>query len=185
MTLLSDSDIAAIEQGVANPVYLQRSPRKLFYVLFYERESRRCFHSVNDFSMLQRYELWGNAYRVFLQHPLFGVGTGDVPSSCQQLMEANHSPLAESGMHPHNQYLNLLVAFGAIGFLIILAAFVYALRPLLRRDSRHIIFLAFLIILLISFLTEDTLETLAGITFAALGLSLPKLFVGLRPNTKN
>ena len=180
MTRLTSADIAAIEQGIANPVYLRHSPRKLFYALFYENECRRCYHSVNDFSMLQRFELWQGAWQLFLQHPLFGVGTGSVLPCCQQQLVESHSPLAGRDMNTHNQYLNFLVAFGLVGFLLVVAAFVRALHPILHRDGPHLIFLALLVILLISFLTEDTLDTLAGITFAALGLCLPKLLVNGR-----
>ncbi len=170
MTHLTDHDIAAIEKGIANRVYLQHGPRKMIYVLCYEFENYRCYHSVRDFSMLQRIELWRNGFHVFWQHPLLGVGTGDVPDVCQARLEAIDSPLASKHMHTHNQYLNFLLAFGLIGFAVILFFFI---RAIVRTHScRRVLFSAFLCILLISFLSEDTLETLAGITFTALFLSL-------------
>ena len=172
MTHLGPTDIAAIEKGIANPVYLHAGPRKLFYVLFYEFENFRCYRSVSNFSVLQRLELWRNAWQVFLRHPLFGVGTGDVADQCRLQMEATHSPLADSGMHTHCQYLNFLLAFGLVGFLLILLSFVRAIR--LERLCRSVLFTALLCIVLISFISEDTLETLAGITFVALGLSILK-----------
>lgn len=170
MTLLQPRDIAAIEKGIANPVYLQRGPRKLFYVMFYEYENYRCYNSVNNFSVLQRLELWKNGWQVFLQHPLLGVGTGDVVAECHQRLDETQSPLAGTDMHTHNQYLNFLIAFGLIGFLLIAAAFVRAL--LRNRLCRSVLFSAFLCIALISFVSEDTLETLAGIVFVGLGTSL-------------
>ncbi len=172
MTHLGPTDIAAIEKGIANPVYLHAGPRKLFYVLFYEFENFRCYRSVSNFSVLQRLELWRNAWQVFLRHPLFGVGTGDVADQCRLQMEATHSPLADSGMHTHCQYLNFLLAFGLVGFLLILLSFVRAIR--LERLCRSVLFTALLCIVLISFISEDTLETLAGITFVALGLTILK-----------
>ncbi len=170
MTHLSDRDIAAIEKGIANYVYLEPGPRKMVYVLCYEFENYRCYHSVRDFSMLQRIELWRNGFQIFLQHPLFGVGTGDVPDACQARLETIDSPLASKHMHTHNQYLNFLLAFGLVGFAIILFFFV---RAVVRTHScRRFLFTAFLCIFLISCISEDTLETLAGITFTALFLSL-------------
>ncbi len=165
MTQLNESDIAAIEKGIANPVYLQAGPRKMIYVLCYELENYRCFHSVRDFSVLQRIELWRNAFAVFLQHPFWGVGTGDVPDLCQSRLEATGSVLAKTGMHTHSQYLNFLLAFGIVGFTVITTFFV---RAIIRTHScRRILFTAFLCTVLISFISEDTLETLAGITFTA------------------
>ena len=170
MTLLQPRDIAAIEKGIANPVYQRRSPRKLFYVMFYEYENYRCYNSVNNFSVLQRLELWKNGWQVFLQHPLLGVGTGDVVTECHQRLRDTDSPLAGTEMHTHNQYLNFLIAFGLVGFLLIAVAFVRAIRR--DRLCRSVLFTAFLCIALISFVSEDTLETLAGIVFIALGSSL-------------
>ncbi len=168
LTRLAPADVAAIEQGVANPVYLSPGPRRLFYVLFFEQESRRCHGSVSNFSMLQRYELWEAGFRLFLRRPFFGAGTGDVPRELDAELAADGSPLAGSGLHTHSQYLNFLLAFGLTGFLLIAAAFARALR---RRPCSGL-FIFFLCITLVSFLTEDTLETLAGITFVAFGFAL-------------
>lgn len=170
MAHLSPADIAAIEKGIANPVYLQHGPRKMAYAFLYEYESHRCYHSVSNFSMLQRLELWRNGLQVFLQHPLFGVGTGDVPDVCHENLVKTSSPLADTNLHTHNQYLNFLIAFGLLGFLIIVFFFVRAIHK--GRYCSSLLFTAFLCILLISFISEDTLETLAGITFAALGFVL-------------
>jgi len=170
MTHLTAEDIAAIEKGIANPVYTQAGPRKMVYVLCYEFENYRCYRSVRNFSMLQRIELWRNGFDVFLQHPLLGVGTGDVPDVCQAHLEASHSALAQKHMHTHNQYLNFILAFGLVGFAIIVFFFVYAI--IRTQSCRRILFTAFLCIVLISFISEDTLETLAGITFTALFFSL-------------
>ena len=186
MTRLTPADVSAIEKGIANPVYLSRSPRKMFYVLFFEYENYRCYHSVSNFSVLQRLELWDNGWKVFLQHPLLGVGTGDVPDACHQRLAEVGSPLADTQLHTHNQYLNFLLAFGVVGFLLIAFFFLRAIfvvrnpnRATLPSCKQHIasaklpiLYTAFLCILLISFISEDTLETLAGITFSVMGFTL-------------
>lgn len=175
VSLLTEADVRYIEQGVANPVYVGGSTlRQMYYVMFFEYECYRCFHAVKGFTMLQRLELWRNAWRVYLQHPLFGVGTGDVVDACHAQLEADRSPLAGSGIHAHNQYLTFLVSFGALGFLLVVVAFVWALRRerLLRLPTAT----AYLVMLLTSFLTEDTLETLAGAVFAVLPLCLLALY---------
>ena len=171
MTLLGDDDIRAIEHGIANPVYVSGSSlRKMYYVMFFEYECYRSFGAVKDFTMLQRFELWRNAWKVFRSNPLFGTGTGDVVDACHQQLADSQSPLQGTYKHAHNQYLTFLVTFGIIGFAIITAFFVYALRR--QRLLRVPAVLAFVCIVLISFITEDTLETLAGCVFSTLFLCL-------------
>ena len=178
MTHLTPTDVAAIEKGIANPVYLKPGPRKMLYVLFYEYENYRCYHSVSNFSVLQRLELWKAGWRVFLQHPLMGVGTGDVVDECHQQLREMGSPLADTDLHTHNQYLTFLLAFGLLGFGLIAFFFIRAIVNALKRSSsplfKHsdMLYVAFLCILLISFISEDTLETLAGITFSVMGFAL-------------
>ena len=162
---LTPADIEAIVSGVANPVYLKRvSLRRMCYVMCYEFESYRCYRRVVDFTMLQRFELWRAGWNVFRQHPLFGVGTGDVVDECHAWLDASGSPLAGTTKHTHCQYLTLLITFGLAGFLLIAIAFARAFAR--RRHHSAPLLAALLTIVLVSFLTEDTLETLAGCMFA-------------------
>lgn len=170
ITHLSPADIAAIERGVGNPVYEQPGLRKLYYVLFYEYENFRCYRNVSHFTMLQRFELWDNAWQVFREHPLFGVGTGDILDECHHRLHATGSPLADTTLNTHCQYLHYLVGYGAVGFVLIVFFFVRAVVR--QRLCRSLLFGAFLCIALVSFLTEDTLITLAGMLFFALGSCL-------------
>lgn len=167
MQTLTDEDVVAIENGIANPVYLHGgSLRKMYYVMLFEYESYRKLGAVKNFTMLQRFELWRNAWKVFCDHPLFGVGTGDVVDECHARLAADNSPLTGTKKHAHNQYLTFLVTFGLVGFIIIALAFCLSLRK--SKVLRLPLFTAFLTIVLVSFLTEDTLETLAGCVFAVL-----------------
>lgn len=167
MTLLQPDDIAAIEQGIANPVYLHGSSLKqMYYVMLFEYENYRYRRCVPNFTMLERFELWRNAWRVFLQHPLLGVGTGDVVDVCHAQLKADHSPIADTEKNVHNQYITFLVTFGIIGCSLIAAAFVYAFRRC--HYLRLAAMAAFVTIFLVSCLTEDTLGTLAGAVFSVL-----------------
>ena len=171
VALLHDDDVRAIEKGIANPVYVNGSSlRKMYYVMFFEYECYGKLGAVKDFTMLQRFELWKNAWRVFKKQPLMGVGTGDVVDCCHKQLETDGSPLAGTKKHTHNQYLTFLVTFGLLGFSIIVLMFVYAFRR--QRLLRIPAVLAFVTIVLVSFITEDTLETLAGCVFSVLFLCL-------------
>ena len=169
--LLNAADVEAIEKGIANPVYINGNTlEKMYYVMLFEHECYRKTGAVKNFTMLQRFELWKNAWRTFRKHPLFGVGTGDVVQECHKQLIIDESPLAGTTKHAHNQYLTFLVAFGVTGFVIIVYYFTRALRR--EKLTQMPAAAALLCITLISFVTEDTLETLAGCVFAVLFLCL-------------
>ena len=167
IAMLSEEDVANIERGIANKFYTNRlSLRSMCYVLFYELECYRVTGSLGESSFLHRVALWKNGWKVFLNHPLCGVGTGDVVDVCHSQLYADDSQLAGTGKHTHNQYLSLLLAFGIVGCALLLALVV----QLLRRHSYEKPFLFFLslVIILISCFSEDTFETLAGCLFACI-----------------
>lgn len=110
---------------------------------------------------------------------------------CHQQLQKSNSPLSDTKLHTHNQYLNFLLAFGLLGFGLITYFYIKAIikgvkygrskeaNALSTSASYHfspfnalLLFTAFLCILFISFISEDTLETLAGITFSVMGFAL-------------
>lgn len=156
---LTDDQVDEIAQGVANPVYRHGfMPKRMLYVMLFEYESYRCYHAVEGFTMLQRIALWECAWKVFLSQPLIGTGTGDLQDEMHRVFVDEDSPLQEYNKHPHNQYLTLLAMFGVLGFAIVAFFFLRALR----KPSSPLM-LAWLTMILLSFLTENTLDTLAGI----------------------
>lgn len=165
MQLLTDEDVHAIEQGIANPVYLHGSKLKvMLYVMLYEYESYRVFGAIKNFSVLQRFELWRNTWQVFLRSPIWGCGTGDIEDCCLLELKKRCSPLADHPRNPHNQYLTSLATFGLLGTMLIAFVFIWALRRIQLRHRPLLV--AYLVVLLISFISENTLSTLAGCVFA-------------------
>lgn len=168
---LSPSDISSIEEGIANPVYSQGGRvKEMVFVMLFEWECYRHFHAVKDFTMLQRFELWKTTLKVWKQHPIIGTGTGDIVDLLHQQLCKDDSELCGTSKHSHNQYLSFLATFGIVGFLVLLAAGIRALR--MERRRWNTLFWAYLTIVLVSFLTEDTLETLAGCLFSTYFLCL-------------
>ncbi len=167
MTAMTDNDIHAVECGVANPVYESRNPlRKMVYVMLLEREYYIHTHAVTGFTMLQRFELWRATWNVVRRHPAFGVGTGDAIDAMHNELVIMDSELIGTTKKSHNQYLTLLAMIGFIG--LALTALLY-LRAWKRPSP---LMLAWLVTILISCLTEDTLDTLAGILFCTWFLCL-------------
>lgn len=165
---LTPADVQAIEQGVANPYYLKKlSLRRMCYTMCFEYDCGRRHGSIVGFSMLQRIELWKAGARAFLQHPLFGTGTGDYLDEVHRQLALMDSPIDSSTWrtHTHSQYLTFLIMFGAVGFLLLGCAFLFTLRRLPCRT--HFPYLLITVILLISMLTENTLDTIGGYMMCA------------------
>lgn len=165
---LSDAQVEEIQRGIENPVYLHGpQARKMLYVLLFEYENYRCFNAVDGFSMLQRFELWKCAGKVFMDHFWFGTGTGDMMEQMHHQQISDNSPLLNRNLTPHNEYLTILVMFGAVGFLIILAMFLRAMLPsrgTLRPSTLMVVWAA---TVLLSCLTENTPNTLIGGLFCS------------------
>ena len=160
---LADDQVRDVERWVENPVYVQGNPvKKMVYVMCFERECGKYEGAVRNFTMLQRFELWRAAWEVVRSHPLAGTGTGDAAADLGAQLEADRSPLAGWPHKAHNEYLTLLMSFGAVGMLLLAAAWLRA-APRLRRQPAWLLMWALAI--LVSMLTEDTLDTLAGILF--------------------
>ena len=160
---LTDAQIVDIEHGIANPVYTGGNPlKKMVYVMLLEREFYVHTHAVSGFTMIQRLELWDATLDVIAHNLWFGTGTGDVGDELHEVLAQRKSDLASTSKMSHNQYLSFLAALGVVGFAVVLVLLLRA-APRMRRQSA--VMLAWLLTILISCLTEDTLGTLAGILF--------------------
>lgn len=62
-----------------------------------------------------RWDLWSLAWKVFLEHPFFGAGAGQYNAAFREMGLAPRRE-AITISHPHNLYLDMLYAHGAIGF---------------------------------------------------------------------
>ena len=175
---LDSSDVTAIEQGVANHIYLNRfalHPR--IYELVWEFDRYRLGYSPNDKSLIQRYYYLKAGLSIASENLLYGVGTGDVRKAFMRYYEENDSPLRqERRRRAHNQYLTFVVAFGIPGLLVCLFALIYPV--FLRRRWRSYMALVFLLTMALSMLAEDTLENNSGVVlfsfFYALFIFGPK-----------
>jgi O-antigen ligase len=117
-------------------------------------------------TLMQRLEFWKASVGIIRDYWLTGVGTGDMNTAFQVQYENMHSKLApDQRWRSHNQFLSIFVGFGIIGLLWFLVAIFYPPLMLQRRDDYFLV--VFLIIALLSMLTEDTIESQTGVTFFA------------------
>ena len=125
----------------------------------------------NGHSLLQRIEYWKTGLQIGKENWLFGVGTGDVQMKFDEKYEENNSKIHKENRHrSHNMYLTVLISFGIFGlFLFLWMHFEFGYQMILLQ---HKLGVAFIVIILLSYTIEDTLETQTGITFFALFYAL-------------
>ena len=169
---LTREEISAVEHGMANYLYMKRFrlyPR--IYEVIWEIDRYRMGYDPNDKSIVQRYLYLDAGWKIARQNLWFGVGNGDVDRAFKQYYETTDSPLKEKRRRrAHNQYLTFMISFGIPGMILCLAALVAPL--FLARRERSFLATGFMILLLISMLNEDTLETSTGAVFTAFFLSI-------------
>lgn len=167
LSKLSDAEIKAIEMGVSNVNYLGITSLKgRLQEIKWEIQTYRKTGEASGHSITQRFEAWKAAGGIIADNLMFGVGTGDIQKAFDDQYEKTNSTLnKKSRLRSHNQYLSLTVAFGLFGLSCFLFSLFYPVWKLQRFSD--FLYMTFFIVALFSFVTEDTLETQAGVTFFA------------------
>lgn len=120
----------------------------------------------NGKTVLQRIEFLKAGMRIFENYWFLGVGSGDLADAFKnEYMVSNSKLKEENRLRTHNQIFTYYISFGIIGgtlFVVFLAlSFVWFYK---RRMYLAFLFLS---IVVLSFFSEDTLETQMGATFFA------------------
>ncbi|HRZ41201.1 MAG TPA: O-antigen ligase family protein [Bacteroidales bacterium] len=175
---LTDEEVTLVEKGVTNYKYSRFSwMRKRVDQLKWEYWNYRGMGNPRGHSVMQRLELWNAGLDLACSNLLTGVGTGDVKRDFAKHLAATGSPLAGTPLRAHNQFLTIFIAFGIPGLLLFLTAL--AMPLILNYRKMALWFAATVVILYFSLLTEDTLETQAGVSlfsfFMAFNLFQPTL----------
>lgn len=164
---LSDNEIRNIENGVANAEYLRTfnlKPRFEQMAMGYQNYIRH--GDPNASSLMQRVEYWKTSAWIIKRHWLTGVGTGDIKKTFEQAYNDNNSRLERPFRNrAHNQFLAIFISFGLLGFIWFLFTLIFPGIKLGKFNDYF--YVVFFVIVFMSMLTEDTLETQAGATFFA------------------
>ena len=161
---LTDAEVSEIEAGMTNCIKLS-SINKRLHQIFFEFKSKESGFSSNGHSITQRLNFSNAGILIVKDNLWLGVGTGDVPDAFEaKYIELNSRLAPENRKRGHNQLLTLFIAFGFVGLLIWIISFTY---PILKIAKDRYVYGAFLVISLLSFLGDDTLETQAGVTLFA------------------
>jgi O-Antigen ligase len=163
---LSDEQIREIEMGIPNCRYTQMNGfERRFDKLFFEYQMIKLGDAPNGYSLFQRFIYWQNAIHLIGENWLLGTGTGDLNDAIKENYRSNnHGLLEKYQLRTHNQYLTIILTLGILG-LIFCIVFLYNIIKAAKRCS--LIASIYVMIILFSMITEDTLETQAGITFIA------------------
>lgn len=117
--------------------------------------------NANETSFARRFVFVEKSWEIFLQNPVFGVGTGDLQQEVYPLFD-NH-PWGIEPNKPHLQFLEIGVKFGLIGVLIFVFGWVWQIIRI--RGPGKILYYCFSLLCFVSMMTESTLDTQAGISF--------------------
>lgn len=181
MTHLTDEEIHSIEKGIPNINYQSPSIKVRLMQVIWEMDQSIRGGDPNGHSIMQRLESWKASLEVIPENILLGVGTGDLPAAVHDQYSLMNSKLnSDHYLRSHNQYLAITVAFGITGLAYFLFALSYPIIFLYER--KNFIYLLFFLTLILSMLTEDTLETQPGATFFAF---FNALFLFAKPDGAN
>lgn len=174
---LTSEDVKHIENGYVSILDVNQSPKTRFKRILDEVKSRD--FDPNGFTLLQRFKYWEASSALFKKNWLFGVGIGDVKERFDMYYEDQNSQLTiENRKKSHQQFLSIASATGIVG----LTLFVLLLISVFKEADKRRIAICTLVIVLVSFLSEDTLETQVGATLVAV---LFTLFMPVRANRAN
>jgi len=165
---LTETDIRNIENGQVN--YLNDSGfngkiTKLTkqYLAFTKNENH------NGHSLIQRVEHLKTGLNILKSNWLTGVGIGDVNQAFQNQYTKENSILEpQFRLRSHNQFITIWISLGLLGILLTLYILI---QPLFTKQIGYSTLLIS-VALIFSFLTQDMIETQAGVTIFALFYSL-------------
>jgi O-antigen ligase len=84
-------------------------------------------------AVLDRLIIWGVAFDVFMDNPLFGVGLGNFRDEFFSRAVTLNVELGYSSLHAHNTYLEILAGTGLVGLLAYLGFLLFVARQLAKR----------------------------------------------------
>ncbi|MFD1551406.1 hypothetical protein DNU06_13610 [Putridiphycobacter roseus] len=124
----------------------------------------------NGNSIIQRKIHLETGLSILKNNWLFGVGIGDVDDEFRRQYRVDDSLLKKENQHrSHNQFLTIWISHGIFGWILILSLFIV---PVVQGKARNYCSIVILFSLFLSFLTQDMLETQAGVTIFGFFYSL-------------
>ena len=162
---LTDLDIDNVEHGFTNYRYTDKLgvARKIDEILRgWDKYSWEA--AASGSSAFQRLVYMEVGTEIFQNNLLLGVGTGDIVEAYKTEYAKDDRGLEKQFQGiSHNQFLTIGITLGSIGVLIFLLAILY---PVLNYRKDYL-YVSFLLLMLVSFMTDNTFDRQAGVTLFA------------------
>ncbi|MCX6272441.1 MAG: O-antigen ligase family protein [Bacteroidetes bacterium] len=115
---------------------------------------------------MMRLDYWKASMALIQKHLITGVGTGDMNRVFDQYYNEINSKLKpEWRRRSHNQFLSITVGFGILGLTWFLFSLIYP--PVVLKKLSNFLFGSFFLLVFMSMIPEDTIESQEGVTFVA------------------
>lgn len=162
---LSDLDIENVERGFTNYLYTDKlGVSRKINELLRGWDKYNWEEAASGSSAFQRLVYLDVGFEIFKNNLLFGVGTGDIVAAYKAEYAKDDRGLEEQFQGiSHNQFLTIGITLGSIGLLAFLLAIFYP-AWVYRKDY---LYMLLLILMLVSFMTDNTLDRQAGVTLFA------------------
>ena len=167
---LSNNDIKNIEAGHAS--YYKSGLLARWYGIRYQIVNEV---DPNGHSLLERLEFWKAGSQLARKNLIFGVGIGDIQDAFNQYYDETDSPLHEENRNrSHNMFLSTLIGMGIFGLFLFIWLHAQFMQEMVQKGS--ISGVLFVLLMLSSYLIEDTLETQVGVSLTAFFFGLFLVF---------
>lgn len=170
---LDSIDIRLINNRVSSVIYRDHKvgvyPR--LYQLLWEIDSYKTAGKIGGSTLMQRYIYLEASWQIIKKNFLFGVGTGDGKDSLIEYYKTTNVNLDQQYWFiSHNQYLTVWIGSGLVGLALFLFGLLFPFFN--EKGYNYLPCIAFFVIILLSMLSEDTLETHIGLSFFAVFYSI-------------
>jgi len=164
---LTNADIRNIENGMTNFRFTNSlSFYNRIYQIVWEFDVYQKGGNPSGHSVTQRIEYYKMAFQIIKENFWIGTGTGGYYMSYQQKYDQNQffkDP--QFRQRSHNMFLSYWIDFGIIGLIYI--CFALFAPVFMEQKLRSFLMLIFLLIVLLSFMNEDSLNNHDAISFFA------------------
>lgn len=164
---LTEADFRNIENGMTNYRFENSiSFFKRIYQIVWEIDVYRKGGNPSGHSVTQRIEYYKMAFQIIRENFWLGTGTGGYYMAYQEKYDQNvFFKDQQFRQRSHNMFLSYWIDFGIIGLIYI--CFALFAPVFMERKTNSFLLMVFLLIVLISFLNEDTLNNHDAISFFA------------------
>jgi len=145
-----------------NTGFIYKAPEKLI-------ENVESIPNTNPVIVNTRILLWLSAIEIIQKNPLLGIGAGssdkklyEVFAIKKQFYDKNYQ------VHAHNQYLQILMDTGILGFIPFFLLFINLFRALARTQKYNLLIVSFILIISVNFLFDSMFQRYSGISIITL-----------------